>query len=126
MPDLKNKTLRPMFSELQIASQALPITVRHRSRRPLAMGSLGWEQCHWCWAWRWNMYIPDMVGGPLCGDCLDRLIAGHGPAWYPNNVDRAENYLRLWLQRSGDPHLRRAATFIAREVAEHLAPWWQV
>ena len=51
---------------------------------------------------------------------------GHGPVWFPNNVDRAENYLRLWLQRSVDPHLRRAATFIAREVAEHLAPWWQV
>ena len=75
------------------------ITARHRSRRPLAMGSLGWEQCHRCWAWR---------------------------IWSPNNVDRAENYLRLWLQRSGDPHLRRAATFIAREVAEHLAACWQV
>ena len=68
------------------------------------------------------MYIPDPVGRPLCEDCLDRLCARLGPAWYPNNVDRAENYIRLWLQRSGDPHLRRAATFIAREVAEHLAP----
>ena len=51
-------------------------------RRPLAaprlvassfkiMGSLGWAQCTWCWRWEYNMYIPDGIDGPLCGDCLD-------------------------------------------------------
>ena len=34
------------------------------------MGSLGYAKCHWCKTEGWNFYIPDNVGGPLCGKCL--------------------------------------------------------
>lgn len=34
------------------------------------MGSLGYAKCHWCKTEGWNFYIPDGVGGPLCGKCL--------------------------------------------------------
>ena len=34
------------------------------------MGSLGYAKCHWCKTEGWNFYIPDDVGGPLCGKCL--------------------------------------------------------
>ena len=34
------------------------------------MGSLGYAKCHWCKTEGWNFYIPDNIGGPLCGKCL--------------------------------------------------------
>ena len=38
------------------------------------MDSTGWAECYWCGGTFFDMYIPDAVGAPLCGDCLDVLI----------------------------------------------------
>ena len=35
------------------------------------MGSLGWAQCHDCFGWEFNMYIPDGIGYPLCEMCME-------------------------------------------------------
>ena len=35
------------------------------------MGSLGWAQCHDCFGWEFNMYIPDGLGYPLCEMCME-------------------------------------------------------
>ena len=80
----------------------------HRS-----MGSLGWCQCYWCWRWEYNMYIPDGVGGPLCGDCLDLVE----PPWVPNNRQRAEIFFEALCRTHwvlGDPA-------ISSVVASYLA-----
>ena len=58
------------------------------------MGSLGWEQCYWCWRWKYNMYIVDHICEPLCGDCLDLYIDILGPPWQPD----ARAQLRILLQ----------------------------
>ena len=46
------------------------------------------------------MYIPDGIGEPLCGDCLDF----DEPPWYPNNRQRAQSYFEE-IFRSHEPVL---------------------
>ena len=72
------------------------------------------------------MYIPDGIPGPLCELCTDRFLEAEGPAWYPNNVDRAENLLRIWLANSSDRRVTMASSVVARAVAEYVAGWWLV
>ena len=81
------------------------------------MGSLGWGRCYWCWAWEYNMYIPDGLDLPLCDTCLDRSA----PPWWPNELQRWELLVeRLFrCQWRGDPPIPaaicdRIASFVAR------------
>ena len=67
------------------------------TERFLAMGSLGWARCYWCWNWEYNMYIPDGINRPLCGDCIDRLLDGQRPPYQPDNLARCANWLVLVL-----------------------------
>ena len=52
------------------------------------MGSLGWAECYWCWAWEHNMHIMGAFGVPLCGRCQQLAIDGGGPPWWPNKRRR--------------------------------------
>ena len=60
------------------------------------------------------------------GPGFDRFLALQGPAWYPSNVDRAENFMRIWLAKSSDRCVRMASPVVARAVAESMAGWWLV
>ena len=70
--------------------QPARLTTKSFAPTTAAMGSLGWAQCYWCWKWRYNMYIPDWMAEPLCGDCIDRMLANLGPPWWPDSRTRVE------------------------------------
>ena len=88
------------------------------------MGSLGWAQCWWCWCWEENMYIPDGMG-PLCGGCIERLIDGGAPPWYPNHSQRCRLFmLRVFhRQAKGTPY--HLPEYLCIRIADfHAVPWW--
>ena len=79
-----------------------------------SMGSLGWEQCYWCWKWEDDMYIPDGVNSPLCGDCL--LL--NEPPWWPNHMERQR--LKVWRLLTKIPQLNNVADVLTLEIAQFL------
>ena len=88
------------------------------------MGSLGWAQCWWCWRWEENMYIPDHMEA-MCGWCIDRLLDGGAPPWYPNHSQRCRLFmLRVFhRQAKGTPY--HLPEHLCISIAEfHAVPWW--
>ena len=60
-----------------------------------AMGSLGWARCEWRGRWKYNMYIPDCIGKPLCGACINSLLTdGTGISPYESATNL---HVRRWL-----------------------------
>ena len=93
-----------------------------------AMGSLGWAfdhrsggaRCFWCWRWEWNMYIPDPVGRPLCGDCLDSFCEGHRPPWQPDAIGRTAGLLAMTFR----PATPSIGPEVCERIAAFLEPSW--
>jgi hypothetical protein len=87
------------------------------------MGSLGWAQCKWCWAWKYNMYILDGLSVPLCGRCTHRACEGLEPPWWPNERQR----WRLLIERLFRRQLRHQPlipTKICHRIAHFVAGRW--
>ena len=84
-----------------------------------AMGSTGWVRCYWCEQWWLNAYIPDWIGGPLCGPCMDRSI-DPGRPWAPSALDHRVNVLWHVI-----PSLRDLELEILRLIASFLEDPWR-
>ena len=78
------------------------------------MGTLGWRQCYWCWKWVDNMYIVDWIGEPLCEPCIERLVDGKGPPWWPDGRTRVQLVLE-----------RRLPAKAAHLIAEFAREQWE-
>ena len=78
------------------------------------MGSLGWEQCYWCWKWVDGMYIPNPIEEPLCAECLWNWVRGQRPPWQPDSRER----LRKFLARIFPENVALRISEMAREAWE--------
>ena len=81
----------------------------------VAMGSTGLVNCYWCLKEVFNAYIPDGIGVPLCGTCIDKLLdddGGQTPE-RPSAICHRSNALKIVLGRAV-PHVdwRRIASFL--------------
>ena len=79
------------------------------------MGSTGLVNCYWCLKEVFNAYIPDGIGFPLCGPCIDKLLdddGGQTPE-RPSAICHRSNALKIVLGRAV-PHveMRRIASFL--------------
>ena len=89
-------------------------------------------------AWSWTVVNGVGLGDSACFTQVDTQAASFAinaaiDSWTvkaPRGIrttSTAPNvFVRSWLEKSSDPHIRDVSSVVAREVAEFVACWWLV
>ena len=68
------------------------------------------------------MYTPDIIGHPLCDDCMyERFVLGQRPPWQPDSIARTANMLEAAFRGQRWADQREVVDL----VASFLKPDWE-